>query len=104
MPKLRVKRLVTARFPLEKIQESVRRVQRNIIASIDDGVYMRVELTREVHRRAEHLLVTLTDTPLRTADALHLALALSARAVSLASFDTRLAAAALSAGLAVYPA
>jgi predicted nucleic acid-binding protein len=85
-------------------QENVRRVQRHIIASMDDGVYMRVELTREVHRRAEHLLVTLTDTPLRAADALHLALALSARAVSLASFDTRLAAAARALGLAVYPA
>jgi predicted nucleic acid-binding protein len=55
-----------------------------------------------VHRRAEHFLLSLTETPLRTADALHLALAMSARAASLASFDVRLAAAARAVGLATY--
>ena len=49
------------------------------------------------------LLLTLTTTPLRAADALHLALALSARAASMATFDTRLAAAARAVGLTVYP-
>jgi hypothetical protein len=44
------------------------------------------------------------DTPLRAADALHLALALSARAASMASFDLRLCAAARAIGLAIYPA
>jgi len=67
-------------------------------------MYHRVELTRDVHRRAEHLLLSLPETPLRAADALHLALATSARAASLASFDARLAAAARAVGLAVYPA
>ena len=52
---------------------------------------------------AEHLLLTMQQTPLRAADALHLALAISARAASLASFDARLAAAGRAAGLAVYP-
>ena len=85
-------------------RESVHRAQRAIIASIDDGAYQRVELTREIHRRAEYLLLTLTNTPLRAADALHLALALSARAASMAAFDLRLATAARAVGLAVYPA
>jgi predicted nucleic acid-binding protein len=52
----------------------------------------------------EHFLLTLTQAPLRAADALHLALATSARAVSMASFDVRLAAAARGVGLVVYPA
>jgi predicted nucleic acid-binding protein len=77
---------------------------RTIIESLTDAPYQRVELTREVHRHAEHMLLTLRQTPLRAADALHLALALSGRAVSMASFDTRLAAAARAVGLTVYPA
>jgi predicted nucleic acid-binding protein len=67
-------------------------------------VYRRVELTREVHRRAEQFLLTLTVTPLRAADALHLALAVSSRAASMASFDARLGVAARAIGLATYPA
>lgn len=82
--------------------EDARRAQRTIIESLDGAPYQHVELTREVHRRAEHLLLTLTNTPLRAADALHLALALSARVASLASFDVRLAAAARAIGLALY--
>ena len=84
-------------------REAVRRLQHAILGRLDEGVYHRIELTREVHRRAEHLLLTLEDTPLRAADALHLALAATARAASLASFDARLVAAARAAGLAVYP-
>lgn len=84
-------------------REDTRRVQGSIIESRDAGAYQRIELTDEVHRRAEHFLLTL-DTPLRAADALHLALALSARAASMASFDLRLCAAARAIGLAIYPA
>jgi predicted nucleic acid-binding protein len=84
-------------------REAARRLQHAILGRLDEGVYHRVELTREVHRRAEHLLLTLEDTPLRAADALHLALAATARAASLASFDARLVVAARAAGLAVYP-
>ena len=84
-------------------REAARRLQHAILGRLDEGVYHRVELTRDVHRRAEHLLLTLEDTPLRAADALHLALAATARAASLASFDARLVAAARAAGLAVYP-
>jgi predicted nucleic acid-binding protein len=85
-------------------REVARRLHHAILGRLDEGVYHRVELTRDVHRRAEHVLLSRTETPLRGADALHLALASSARAASLASFDVRLAAAARAVGLAVYPA
>lgn len=80
-----------------------RRVQHAIVESLEAGGYRRAELTRDAHRRAEHYLLTLAKTPLRAADSLHLALATSARAASVASFDARLAAAARAVGLAVYP-
>ena len=83
-------------------REVVRRAQHAIIGGLDDGVYQRVDLTRDVHRRAEHFLLSPTDSPLRAADALHLALATSARAASIASFDTRIGAAARAIGLATY--
>ncbi len=85
-------------------RDAVRRLQHAIVGRLDAGVYHRVEVTRGVHRRAEHFLLSLPDTPLRGADALHLALATSTHAASLASFDSRLAAAARAAGLATYPA
>jgi predicted nucleic acid-binding protein len=88
----------------EVTREVARRVQHAIVGRLDGGVYQRVELTRDVHRRAEHFLLSLTATPLRAAHALHLALATSARAASLASFDVRLGAAARAVGLASYPA
>jgi predicted nucleic acid-binding protein len=80
-----------------------RRVANVISGALESGVYGRVELTRDVHRRAERFLLSLTDIPLRAADALHVALAASAHAASLASFDTRQRAAGRALGLAVYP-
>jgi uncharacterized protein len=84
-------------------RDAVGRVHHAIVGRLNGGGYRRVDLTREVHRRAEHFLVNLLGTPLRAADALHLALATSGRAASLASFDARLAAGARAAGLVVYP-
>jgi predicted nucleic acid-binding protein len=84
-------------------REIVRSVQRAMMERLDGGTYHRIELTRDVHRRAEHFLLTVTGISLRAADALHLALATSSRALSLASFDTRLRAAARAVGLATYP-
>jgi predicted nucleic acid-binding protein len=83
-------------------REAVSRVQRAILEGLETGVYERVELTRDVHRRAERLLVT-AEVPLRAADALHVALATSRHAASLASFDARLGTAARATGLATYP-
>lgn len=85
-------------------REAARRLQHAVLQRLDEGVYHRVELTHDVHRRAEHFLLALEGTSLRAADALHLALATSARAASLATFDIRLAGAARARGLAVYPA
>ncbi len=62
------------------------------------------ELTPPVHRRAERLLLTVSTIPLRTLDALHLALALEAGAATLVTYDPRLRAAAASQGLFVAPA
>ena len=84
-------------------QAIARRVHHAIVGRLEQGVYRRVELTRDVHRRAEQFLLSLVETPLRAADALHLALATTARAASLASFDARLGAAAGAVGLVVYP-
>ena len=80
--------------------EVARRVLHAIIGRLDGGAYQLVDLTRDVHRRAEHYLLSLKETPLRAADALHLALATSTRAASMASFDARLRAAARAVGLA----
>ena len=85
-------------------REVARRLLHAIVGRLDEGVYQRVELTRDVHRRSEHFLLSLSATPLRALDALHLALATSARAASMASFDARLQAAARETGLATYPA
>ena len=74
-----------------------------LVGRLDDGTYQRVDVTRDIHRRAEQVLLQLTQIPLRAADALHLALAMSGRAPSLASFDTRLATAARAVGLVTYP-
>jgi len=84
-------------------REVADRLGQAVAEALDTGTYGRVELTRDVHRRAEHFLVSLTGTPLRALDALHLALATSARAASLASFDARLRAAARATGLVIYP-
>ena len=61
------------------------------------------ELTPPVHRRAERLLLTSTDVPLRALDALHLALALDGGAATLVTYDPRLRGAAASQGLFVAP-
>ena len=63
----------------------------------------RAELTPPVHRRAERLLVTSGEAPLRALDALHIALALDADAATLVTYDPRLRAAAASQGLFVAP-
>jgi predicted nucleic acid-binding protein len=84
-------------------REAAQRLQRAVLRALEDGLFQRVEITRDVYRRAEALLFGLTATPLRAADALHLALATTNRAASMASFDARLRAAARTVGLSVYP-
>jgi predicted nucleic acid-binding protein len=61
------------------------------------------ELRPPVHRRAERLLLTSREVPLRALDALHIALALDAEAATLVTYDQRLRDAAASQGLFVAP-
>ncbi|HSF20362.1 MAG TPA: type II toxin-antitoxin system VapC family toxin [Vicinamibacteria bacterium] len=61
----------------------------------------RAETTPLVHRRAERLLLTLPEIPLRALDALHVALALDADAATFVTYDPRLSAVAASQGLFV---
>jgi predicted nucleic acid-binding protein len=61
----------------------------------------RAEITPAVHRRAERLLLAASLVPLRTLDALHVALALEAGAATLVTYDPRLREAASSQGLFV---
>ena len=63
----------------------------------------RAEMTPAVHRRAERLLLASRTTPLRSLDALHLALAIDAHAATLVTFDVHLRAAAAGHGITVAP-
>jgi len=67
------------------------------------SVCRRAELTPPVHRLAERLLLTSREVPLRTLDALHVAMALDARAATLVTFDPRMRDAAASQGVFVAP-
>lgn len=79
------------------------RVHRAVLHHLTTGVFQRIDLLPATHRQAERLLLSLGETPLRAADALHLALALAGEAASLATFDQRLAEAGRAAGLQVFP-
>ncbi len=80
-----------------------RRVYRGILATIGEGAFRRVELLESTHREAERRLVTGTASPLRAADALHLAMALGAGAATVLTFDRLMARGAMDQGLAVWP-
>lgn len=79
-----------------------RRLQRD--AGKLAGACQKVELTPPVHRHAERLLLSAAlSEPLRTLDALHVALALQAQAATFVTYDARLRRVAESQGLAVVP-
>ncbi len=76
------------------------RIYRRALGDLERGEYRRTELTREVHRAAEHLLLTLGQrAPLRAADALHLAQATACGARALLTFDRAMLAAARALGV-----
>ena len=62
-----------------------------------------VESTPPVQRRAARLLLTSKQVPLRTLDAIHLALAIEADVATLVTFDPRLREAAAAQGLYTAP-
>ena len=75
------------------------RIRDALLADADSGAFARLHLDPAVHREAERLLLATTAVPLRTLDALHLALAFSGAATHLLTFDARLREAALQSGL-----
>ena len=81
----------------------VTRLQRAVLNHIEIGVYRRVDLGPAIHREAERFLMSVERAPLRAADALHLALAVSGEAASVLTYDRRLGAAARAIGLTVFP-
>jgi uncharacterized protein len=70
-----------------------------VLADADSGSFFRIDLTPLVHRQAERLLFHVESVALRTLDALHVALALHGSAAYIVTFDVRMRAAALHAGL-----
>jgi predicted nucleic acid-binding protein len=77
------------------------KAHRAVLNHVYSGVYRCVDLFPETHREAERIL--LFSMPLRAADALHVALALSAKAAGLVTFDTQMGEAARSLGLVAIP-
>ena len=72
---------------------------RKVLELLGKGSARGASLDPVVHREAERLLLSTDTVSLRAADALHLALALSSGATVMATYDTRLAAAAAQAGM-----
>ena len=72
-----------------------------LLADADSGSFARLHLDPAVHRDAERLLLATDSLPLRTLDALHIALAFSGRATHVVTFDRRMREAAVHAGMNV---
>ena len=82
-----------------------RRVYQRVVRDIMDGEFGRVELTSDVHREAERLLLSVAPrTALRASDSLHLAQASLAGARVLVTFDKRMSEAAEALGTLELPA
>ncbi len=69
-----------------------------LLEQSDAGFFGRIPLSPDTHRLAERLLL-LSSVPLRSLDALHLALAMAGQARTILTFDSRLFEAATKAGL-----
>src|SRR5881227_3976502 len=72
-----------------------------LLADADSGSFARLHLDPAVHLDAERLLLATDSLPLRTLDALHIALAFSGRATHVLTFDRRMREAAVQAGMNV---
>jgi predicted nucleic acid-binding protein len=70
-----------------------------VLADADSGSFHRLDMSPVVHREAERLLFHAESVALRTLDALHLAVALLGSATHVATYDARMRAATLYAGL-----
>ncbi len=81
--------------------ELVNQIRDAVLADAGSGSFTRLHLDPAVHREAERLLLAAGSLPLRTLDALHLALAFSGAATHVLTFDRRMREAAVQCGLNV---
>jgi predicted nucleic acid-binding protein len=81
--------------------ELANQIRDAVLTDADSGSFARLHLDPAVHREAERLLLTTISLPLRTLDALHLALAFSGAATHVLTFDHRMREAAVQSGLNV---
>lgn len=82
---------------------AARRAHRKILATLAGGAFRRIDLLPVTHREAERLLLASQGFALRAADALHLALALAARAGVVLTYDRGLARGTIAQGMTVWP-
>lgn len=83
--------------------ETVLALQAAVIGNVETGAYLCLDLSSEDHREAERILMTTSPIPLRAADALHLALAVGAKAKGVLTYDKTAAAASRFLGFASLP-
>jgi len=78
-------------------------LRKTLLGDSASGIFLRVDLAPPTHRSAETILLSPEIESLRAADALHLALAHSADARTIATYDARMRRAAVARGLALVP-
>jgi hypothetical protein len=79
------------------------RIYRRVLSDVGERLLRRVDLTPEVHREAERMLLSSGLAPLRSLDALHVALAAMNDARTVVTFDRTLGRAAASVGMLTAP-
>ena len=79
------------------------RLHTTLLEDAGSDIYLRVDLAPPTHRSAETILLSSETESLKAADALHLALAQSADARAIATYDGRMRRAAEARGLALLP-
>ena len=70
-----------------------------VLTDADSGSFVRLDMSPVVHREAERLLFQMESVALRTLDSLHVAAALMGAASHVVTYDARMRAASLHAGL-----
>jgi len=92
-----------ARSKREGVLESkhVERIYEAVLADARSGSFRRLDVSPAIHRSAERILLASESTPLRTVDAVHIALAVFSGVKYLSTFDIRMSEAAVRHGLKV---
>ena len=72
-----------------------------VLSDAGSGSFRRAGMSPSIHRKAERMLLATESVPLRTLDALHIALALSVESKYILTFDSRMADAATLQGLQI---